>query len=477
MNEKYKYLKQNTIIFAISSFGTKVLSFLLVPLYTTVLSTEEYGTADIISTTATLLMYVLTINISSSVLRFTLDNRKNGQNILSYGFRVLCVGTLFCGMILGVLFFLHITKWPVGYYCIILLYFFTTALYEMMTNYLRAIDKVKSVAVAGIISSFVIIVSNILFLLVFRTGINGYLVSYILGPLIASVFCIFIAKEPLKTYFVVDCSAELKSEMVAYCTPLIFNNLALWINAFLDRYFVTYFCGISANGIYSVSSKIPTILSTCYSVFASAWVLSAIKEFDSEDRDGFFSNTYNTYGALMTMLCSILILFNIPLASLLYSKDFYSAWQYSSILLLSVMFNTFTVFQGSIFSAAKKTKIIARTTIISAVVNTVFNIILIPIMGPLGAALATVSAYFAMWLSRYVSLKKIISMKINLLKDIVIYVLLVFQTVLEHLENHCYIGQVICIALIIYLNRHYIDSIMMVVKRKIGYEKNKKYSK
>lgn len=46
MDQKYKYLGKNTIIFAISSFGTKVLSFLLVPLYTAVLTTAEYGIAD-----------------------------------------------------------------------------------------------------------------------------------------------------------------------------------------------------------------------------------------------------------------------------------------------------------------------------------------------------------------------------------------------------------------------------------------------
>ena len=75
MNNKYKYLGKNTMVFVISSFGTKFLSFLLVPLYTSVLSTEEYGVADLITTTATLMIFIFTINISSSVLRFTLDKK------------------------------------------------------------------------------------------------------------------------------------------------------------------------------------------------------------------------------------------------------------------------------------------------------------------------------------------------------------------------------------------------------------------
>ena len=74
IKEKYKYLGKNTLIFAISSFSTKFLSFLLVPLYTSFLSTAEYGKIDLITTTSTLLVYVLTINIADSVLRFTIEN-------------------------------------------------------------------------------------------------------------------------------------------------------------------------------------------------------------------------------------------------------------------------------------------------------------------------------------------------------------------------------------------------------------------
>ena len=118
MNKKYRYLGKNTIIFAISSFGTKALSFLLGPLYTSVLTTAEYGTADLITTTATLLVYVLTINIASSVLRFTIDQRSEGRNILSFGFRILILGTIICGMLLGVIYSINILKWPTyNYVC------------------------------------------------------------------------------------------------------------------------------------------------------------------------------------------------------------------------------------------------------------------------------------------------------------------------------------------------------------------------
>ena len=465
MNEKYKYLGKNTLIFAISSFGTKFLSFLLVPLYTNVLSTKEYGTADLITTTATLLIFVLTIDIADAVLRFTIERKKFQNEILSYGIRVLVIGSLWCAIGLGVVALTGWLDWPLYYFLFVLLYFLSTALYQILTNYLRVIDKVIHVAIAGIVSSLGIIIGNVVLLLYFKIGILGYLISIILGPIMASIYCIVVIHEPISIYIKNKCDNNTMLAMRTYCIPMIFNNVALWINAFLDRYFITGYCGLEENGIYSVASKIPTILATCYTVFSQAWNLSAIKEFDPEDKDGFFSKTYSAYNALITIVCSILILFNIPLARFLYAKDFFVAWQYSSVLLLSVMFNSLTIILGSIFSAVKKTKIIATTTVLSAAVNIVFNVVLIPVIGILGAAIATVMAYLVMWVLRLKFSQKYISFKVNWFRDSLIYVILGLQVVFEHLGGHMYLAQSICLAVILLV---YHKQFMIVTKRLLG---------
>ena len=463
MNEKYKYLGKNTLVFAISSFGTKFLSFLLVPLYTNVLSTEEYGTADLITTTATLLIFVLTINIAEAVLRFSIERTSNQGEVLSYGIRVLMIGTLWCALGLGVVALIGVLNWPPHYYLFVLLFFFSTALYQILTNYLRGVDKVRQVAVAGIISALALILSNILFLLVVRIGIFGYLISLVPGPFVASIYCILVIREPVNVYLRDLCDNETKTAMRAYCIPLIFNNIALWINAFLDRYFVTYFCGVGENGIYSVASKIPTILATCYTVFSQAWNLSAIKEFDPEDKDGFFSKTYEVYNSLIVTVCSVLVILNIPLARFLYAKEFFAAWQYSSVLLISVMFNSLTIIIGSIFSAVKETKVTATTTMLSAVVNMTLNMILIPVMGALGAAIATAVAYLVMWAARLVMSRKYIKFRVNCIRDCIVYGILGVQVVFEHMNGHVYVGQAVCLILIIIV--HYKQ--MVLLSRKI----------
>ena len=468
--DKYKYLRKNTAIFAISSFSTKILAFLLIPVYTAILSTEEYGTADLINTTATLLIYVLTINIADSVLRFSIENIENSEGILSFGIRVLFVGTLLCTVLLSIAYGFNVFNWTPMYYIFVVLLFASNAFYQIMTNYLRGIDKVSAVAIAGVISSGAIIVCNILFLVVIQCGVVGYLVSMIIGPFIASIYCIFASKKSLFRlfYYKIDCGK--KTSMIEYSFPLIFNNIALWINGSLDKYFVTAICGASENGIYSVAGKIPHILDACIIIFCQAWNLSAIKEFDPEDKDGFFSKTYNVYASTMSIGCSIIILLNIPLAHFLYSDDFFSAWNYSSILLIATMVNTLTAFIGSIFSAAKSTKIIATTTVLSALINTVFNFILIPQYSALGAAIATVIAYFAMWIIRLIYLKNIIKLEYNFVKNMATFSLLILQVICEHRLSHLYYVQVICILIMIIINckelKLIFDKVCALVKRK-----------
>ena len=85
---KYSYLIQNTALLTLSSFGSKFLSFFLVPLYTNVLSTAEYGIADIITTSSTLLVYVLTLNIGASVLRFGIDKNEKPTRVFMYGAKI-----------------------------------------------------------------------------------------------------------------------------------------------------------------------------------------------------------------------------------------------------------------------------------------------------------------------------------------------------------------------------------------------------
>lgn len=446
---KYRYLAKNTIVFTISSFGSKLLAFLLVPFYTSVLSTSEYGTADLVTTSASLLIFAVTICISDAVLRFGID--KDYRGVFKYGLTIILKGFSLFGALLLLFSFFNPIHWEWYLYLFLFLTLCSNALNQIVSNYLRAIDKIYSVAIMGIMTTIITITSNIVLLLIIELGVIGYLISFVVGYSIAAVYGLAVINKNDRGWIKQKCDNETKRLMVKYSLPLIPNGLAWWMNSSLDRYFIIYFCGVSLNGLYAVASKIPTILNVINQIFHQAWNLSAIREFDKDDKDGFFKLIYSAYNYVLVISCSLLIFLNIHLAKILFSKDFFSAWEYSSVLLLSAVFSALSGFIGSVFVAVKQSKIFALSTVIAACVNTVLNWALIPKYGVLGAAIATVISFFIIWLIRYECASKYIRLRANLYRDLISYGILVVQVIVEHLwpkEIWVHIIAIIALALI-----------------------------
>lgn len=296
-----------------------------------------------------------------------------------------------------------------------------------LTNFVKGLDKVKEVAVSGIISSIVVVLSNVLFLVVLKWGIKGFFISSILG-----LFC-----QLLYLFFACSCyqfikgkyDKALRREMLGYSRPLVANNIAWWITNASDRYIVSWMCGLSMNGLYSVGYKIPSMLVFIQSIFNQAWVLSAVNDYDSEDTEKFFSIVYRLYNMCLVVGCSVIILLTKVLAHFLYSNEFYQAWIYVPLLVISIIFGSLSSYVGGIFIAVKDTGIIAKSTLIGAAANIVLNIALIYCLGAMGAAIATVVSYIIVWMMRMIYVRQYIKLEINFFRDLASYFVLIVQTV------------------------------------------------
>ena len=221
--------------------------------------------------------------------------------------------------------------------------------------------------------------------------------------------------------------------------------------------------GQAQNGLLAVSYKIPTIMTVFHTIFFQAWNLSAIKEFDPEDKDGFFAKTYTLYNACLVIICSGLILLNIPIAKFLFAKDFFVAWNYSSVLLVSIVFSALAGFVGSVFTAVKNSKVFAISTVTTAAVNCVLNWIMIPMWGVMGAVIATCISFCMIWLIRLICSRKYIKWKICLVRDIVAYCLLIGQIFAEHANNHLFLIQIgIVIVLVVLYRKEFMKMVTTV---------------
>ena len=294
MQEKRKYrdLSKNTILFTINSFGSKLISFLLVPLYTYVLSTNDYGTADLITSTVQLLVPVLTLNIQDAVLRFSLDKEYDKRAVISVGIKHNFIGLIL--LLFGIIAVrgLRVLSLDNIYIYFLIMSFILNGLHNSFSMYLKANDKVYVLVISGIINTLITCVLNILLLVTFKNGITGYLIANVAGIFIA--VCIMLICGGIYKEFRFKTEKKLSQAMIGYALPLVMNSVAWWINNASDKYILTFFCGIAVNGIFSVAYKIPTILSTIQGVFYNSWSVSAITEFDENDSDGFMGTAAST---------------------------------------------------------------------------------------------------------------------------------------------------------------------------------------
>lgn len=459
MREKNRSLLKNIGLFTLGSFGSKILSFLLVPLYTAVLSTSEYGTVDLITSTASLLTPILLLSIFDATLRFGMDDSYKKEDVLSTSIRIAVVGSLVLIVGTVVVAATGIVKINNIYLIFLCAYFIIGALNQIFNLYLRAKNQASVIAASGVLCTLVTCCCNILLLVILKWGIIGYMISNTIGILIQNLYQLFIGKIYKDIKFLRF--RNLTRPMVSYSIPLIANSLSWWINNASDRYILTYLRGIAENGVYSVSYKIPTLLSMLQGVFYNAWSISAIAEFDENDNDGFIGTNYSLYGFISLATCSSLLVINVPIASFLYKGDYFIAWKCVPFLLLGTVFSGISQFEGSLFAATKNTKSVAKTTVIGAVANTVCNFIFIYYFGAVGAALATLIGYFVTWSLRTKHLQSFVKMKVNWMTHFVSIALVLLQTMVATVKS-LPLFQIVSLVLLVLLNK---ELLRPVIKR------------
>ena len=427
--KRYIYLFKNMGLLTISSFGSKLLSFFLIPLYTSILSTKGYGIYDFFNTTIILLIPILTSGIIESVLRFPLTDRKNKLQIYTIGMQLLLKGFVILVFVWFVNYIFSFSLIFKQYGVYFLLMYLTTAVSQLLQSYARGIDKFSALAISGVISTIIIVSLNIYFLVYLHMALAGYFLANIIGMTLTILY-LLVALNLLKVNILKKVhNIELKKQMLSYSKPTIANSIGWWVNSASDRYIIIGMFGLAVNGVYSVGYKIPSIMTAFQNIFSQAWSVSAVDEFDPNDEHNFYGNIYKMTNFTMVLICSLLIMATKLIASFLYQKQFYSAWKYVPFLLISVLFGSLIGVLGGVFIAVKDSKELAFSTIIGAVVNVVTGIAFAFVMGPLGTALGTAVSYVVVWIIRIFDVKKYMRISIRIYRDSISYILLFIQSI------------------------------------------------
>ncbi len=467
---KYKTLMSNTLLISMGTFGSKLLVFLMVRFYTGHLSTSDYGTADLIVQTANLLMPIISMGITEGVFRFAMDNSIDRRSVFTNGFFAITVGAVLFAAFIPLM---SLVKEFSGYIWLIVLYTMAYCYHSLCSQYIRAIGKTAFFAIQGIFNTCMVIVLNIVFLAVFDLRIMGYVLSVVIADTLSTALIVF--KEKLWRCITLKPNRFVFAKMIKYSLPLIPTTVFWWITSVSDRYMVNGMIGSDANGLYTVSYKLPTLLTLVSTIFMQAWQFSAVTEQgeDKAEHAEFFSRVWRSFQAVMFLAGSAVIIFAKPVMKLLTAKEFYSAWKYVPLLSVAMVFTAFVSFLGTVYVVCKKSNVSLITSIAGPVSNIVLNLILIPSpLGVQGAAIATVFSYLLVFVIRIFNVGKYIDF--NLYKGYIMVntVILLIQAAVMIIEPSGWIiAQVVCIILLVTVNFRFllacVNKILMPILRRI----------
>lgn len=407
---KYKKLMSDTLIFSIGTFSSKFLVYFLMSLYTRAMTTEQFGVADLIIQSANLMLPVVSVGIFNSVIRFGLDKEINKDHVFTIGLK-----TILTGFAVFLIFYPLVSMIPFikGYTYLLYLYVLMGMMRSLCSQFVRAKQLTKLYAFDGILATCSVIFFNVLFLVVFKMGVEGYILSTIVSDFLSSLFLMYIAKL-YKHVKPSQKAPSLKKEMLRYSIPMIPATVFWWVTNVSDRYMVSAMINEAANGLYAIAYKIPTLINLVSSVFSDAWQISAVThDNDSPEQARFFSTVYASFTSLLFFGGSGLILFCKLIMKFMVGAEFFTSWKYIPVLVIATIFSCFSTFLGSVYVVEKKSSMILVTAMAGALSNIALNLLLIPRVGVNGAAIATMASYMIIYIIRAYNTRHFIKMDIR----------------------------------------------------------------
>lgn len=460
MKNKLIELRTNTLIIAVANIGSKAISFILAPLYSYYLTTEQYGMIDLITTTAGLLVPFICFDIFEATFRYTSDSNYDEKKVFSSSMAVCGIGA-----VLSIVVIVVMALWGIKTEFVIFTGIFALldAVNSVMMQFARGRNQMRIFALSGVLNAIILLFLNIIFLVTLRLGLQGWLVSFLIGKVVVVIF-LFITINFKSNFSIKSIDNTYIKKFLKFCLPLVPTATMWWVMNASDRYMISFFIGTAATGIYSVASKLPSIMSVFENVFYQAWQTTAISTLNDSDRDEFYSTILNNYIIFLCTGTLGLLVIVKPLILLLFAKDYASAWICSAPLIIGVIFHAINGNLGSLYSAFKNTKGAFYSTLLGALVNIILNILFIPWFGINGAAVTTLIAYATTFIYRWFDIKKFVHLKIHHRKLMLFYIALPLQLLLYYYSTTwSFIARIFIVILVLFKNR---QLILKLVKRR-----------
>lgn len=464
---KYKTLIKDFFIFALGSVGSKLVVFFLVPFYTNILSKEEYGTSDLVFTFTELLMPVVCLAVYNAILRFGLQNKDHPENTLYCGIVTWAAGCVVSALLMPLLnLYQPIAEWKWYLYA----HVNSSILLTISQNYLKVKSKNIRYSLICILQTALLAGLNILMLAVIPMGITGYLLSNTLATFIAAVVAVLaggIPRDLKKARF----DSKLLKAMLAFSAPLILNNVSWWVIHSSNKIMIEAFVGVAALGLFTVATRIPSLINVAVTIFQQSWGISSIVEMDSSNDTSFYDTVFQCYSVCVFFACLCLNTVIKPFMRIYVAAEYFESWTLVPLLVVSAAaFSSIAAFYGSMYEALKKSFNNMLTTLLAAVMNVFIGYLLIPHIGIMGAVIGTLASYCVLAITRMLDVNRHVPIQVGYGTYTINCLLAIVHAILVMHDAYILLSSVVIIALFLFVNRKFLgaiwDKIMSIIKKR-----------
>ena len=399
-------------IYAIGNIGSKLITFLMVPLYTHyVHSTSDFGYYNWCLTVCFLLIPFVTVQMRDGAFRFLLDCDDDTQRkrIVTFVTRTMFL-TLSLSLLVAIVLALTAN---IPYLAYVLGMLIAMSLQEVYSQVFRGLGNNRAFVVVGILSALGIGVFSYVFVAIMGWGIKGIFLANTFARILALVLVELKVRLIMRNIKWLLDSREVAIDIMRYSLPLLPGSLCWWLTGNSDSLFITQFLGYSVNGVYAVAIRFTGIIMTLALIFYQAWQETAILQYNSSDRDRFFSKMFNGYIFLLSMILVGYVFMLKVNYGWLVGPQYQASLKYIYPLGVSAVIFAIVAFFDMGYQCAKDTMRTLPAIMLAAFVNVALNFLLIKPLGVYGVILTQFITYVVLVTYRWFDMKRYFTLTVN----------------------------------------------------------------
>lgn len=390
-------LFKGSLVYGVGAMLQRFIGLLLLPFYTRVLQPEDYGVLALISLIGVAMSGFLSLGTgnSMSIIYFREGYAESRNKVLWTNFSLMVINSLLM-FFLVFLFAPHISKLifqTPDYYKLIRVSFLGTALVnisETWLSYLRMEEKAKAYVFITLCTALLTIGLSVVAVLGLDMGLRGLFLATTTGQALVLLSLIFFVARKVPFGF----SVNYVKPLVRIGFPSIFGLLAFMLIDYADRQMIERILGLSSLGIYSIGYGFGMLITIPVGAFSSAWppfYMSFISK--QEEAKQVFAKVLTYYSLTFGAVTTLFFAFAKPVVLALTAQKFHEAWVVVGLVAAAyVLKGCYLIFLPGLSFAEKLGKQSAIEWV-AAFVNLGANVLLIPVYGIMGAALATLLSY------------------------------------------------------------------------------------